>query len=209
VKAIGEGTLELPDGRIVPAATVVLATGLSPHPLLATLDLPKDRKGRISVDATMRATARPEVWALGDCASIPGPDGKPYPPLAQHALRQAKVLARNIVAGLAGRKPAPFVYRSLGMLASLGHYSGVGRVLFINLRGFPAWWVWRTYYLLQMPRLERKIRILMDWTVALLFRYDVVELDLFGEEHPLRSPRGTAPGSGSRVARAPPPGPAR
>jgi NADH dehydrogenase len=116
-----------------------------------------------------------------------------YPTLAQHAMREAKVLARNIVASIrvpeggAPVKLEPFVYESLGTLAALGHYDGVGRVMRVKLRGFLAWWVWRSYYLMQMPRFERRLRIVLDWTVALLFKNDVAKLDLFGDEHPLRN----------------------
>ena len=134
-----------------------------------------------------RSTAwNPRNDAIGDCASIPDPTGKPYPQLAQHALRQARVLAWNVTAAVGGGAPEPFVYQTLGTLASLGHFQGVGRVMKVKLRGFLAWWVWRSYYLMQMPRFERKLRIMLDWTVALFFRHDIVKLDLFGEEHPTR-----------------------
>jgi NADH dehydrogenase len=126
----------------------------------------------------MRCRSHPEVWALGDCASIPGPDGKPYPSLAQHALREAKVLARNIFAVLNGTQPEPFVYTTLGMMGSLGHARGFGQLLKVRLRGVPAWFVRRSYYLLQMPGWMRRLRIMIDWTFALLFRPDVVKVSL-------------------------------
>ncbi len=192
VESIGKDRLILEGGKALRSETIVLAAGIAPSPLTASLDLPKDRKGRVMVGADLRSSVRPEVWALGDCASVPDPEGKPYPALAQHALRQARVLAGNILAARRGGTLRPFIYRSLGMLAALGHYRGVGRVLRLKLRGFPAWWVWRTYYLFQMPRLERKLRIILDWTIALFFHYDLVKLDLFGEAHPTGSPRETA-----------------
>jgi NADH dehydrogenase len=178
--------VHLSDGTVVDAYTIVLAAGVAPHPMLESFPLEKDRKGRIAVEATMRTKSRPEVWAIGDCASIPDPTGKPYPQLAQHALREARVLASNITSSIRGGALKPFVYRTLGTLASLGDYQGVGRVMKLKLRGFPAWWVWRSYYLMQMPRFERKLRIVLDWTVALFFKNDIVKLDLFGEEHPTR-----------------------
>jgi NADH dehydrogenase len=178
VARIEPGKATLPNGEVIESETIVVATGVAPSPLLAKIAVEKDRKGKAIVDGTMRAKARPDVWALGDCASIPDPDGKPYPPLAQHAMRQGRVLARNLVAVMQGVQPQPFVYKSLGTLAALGHFKGVGRVLRFKLRGFPAWFVWRSYYLLQMPRWSRRLRIMLDWTVALLFSYDVVELDL-------------------------------
>ena len=99
-------------------------------------------------------------------------------------MREARVLARNISCAISGKPLEPFVYKSLGTLAALGRYKGVGRVLFIKLRGFPAWFVWRSYYLMQMPRWSRRLRIMIDWTIALLFSYDVVELDLIRERDP-------------------------
>src|SRR5205085_1860727 len=134
-----------PGGAVLQAATIVLAAGVTPSPIVGDFPLEKDKKGRIVVEATMRVKDRPEVWSLGDCAAIPDPSGKPYPALAQHALREARVLAGNITAALSGQPLKPFVYETLGMLAALGHYSGVGKVLKVRLYGFAAWWVWRTY----------------------------------------------------------------
>lgn len=189
VQAIEPGIVHLPDGRRIDAATIIVATGVVPSPLLQQVAVEKDRKGRVMVDATMRATGHSSLWALGDCAHIPDPAGKPYPSLAQHAMREAKVLAQNIVAAINGQPLRPFVYSTLGTLAALGHYDGVGRVWKFKLRGFAAWWVWRSYYLMQMPRWERRFRIMLDWTIALLFKNDIVKLDLFGEEHPVRRRR--------------------
>ena len=183
-KRIEARQVQLPDGSVLDAHTIVLSAGVAPNPLLATLPLEKDRKGRVLVDATMRSKSHPNVWGIGDCAVIPDPNGKPYPQLAQHALREARVLAANVTAAVRGGTPKPFVYQTLGTLASLGDYQGVGRVMKVKLRGFVAWWVWRSYYLFQMPRLERKLRIVLDWTVALLFPHDIVKLDLFGDQHP-------------------------
>jgi NADH dehydrogenase len=192
VTAIEPEIVHLPDGTELRAATIVLAAGVATNPLVGELPLEKDRKGRIQTDSAMLARSSSNVWALGDCASIPDPDGKPYPQLAQHALREARVLAGNIIATINGTPRRPFVYSTLGTLAALGHYDGVGRIMKLKLRGFAAWFVWRTYYLMQMPRWERRFRIMLDWTIALLFRNDVVKLDLFGEQHPLRAPRRSA-----------------
>jgi NADH dehydrogenase len=187
VKEIKPDRVVMPDGSEIVAETIVLAAGVAPNPMLAGMGLEKDRKGRIATDATMRSKSDPSVWAIGDCASIPDPSGKPYPQLAQHALREAKVLARNITAVLRGKGALePFLYETMGTLAALGHYTGVGKVMFARVRGFIAWWVWRSYYLSQMPRFERKLRIVLDWTVALFFPHDIVKLDLFGDTHPTR-----------------------
>jgi NADH dehydrogenase len=177
VTAIHADRLELADGQTIEAQTIVVATGVAPNPLLATIAVPKDRKGRALTDAAMRVEGKADVWALGDCAAIPDPQGKPYPPLAQHALREARQLAKNILAVVRGAAPQPFVYTNKGTLAALGHYKGAGRVYGINIHGFLAWWVWRTYYVTRMPRWSRRLRIIIDWTVALFFKNDVAQLD--------------------------------
>jgi NADH dehydrogenase len=162
--------------------TIVLATGTAPNPLIESLALEKDSRDRLKVDASMRCPSDPAVWALGDCAAIPDPQGKTYPALAQHALREARCLAGNLMTVIQGGQPKPFIYKSKGTLAALGHYQGVGLVYKIKIHGLFAWWVWRTYYLMQMPGLNRKVRLVIDWTVALFFRNDVVELDM--SSHP-------------------------
>ena len=177
VTAIYPDRLELGDGQVIEAQTIVVATGVTPSPLLSRIAVPKDRKGRAQTDATMRVEGTQDVWALGDCAAIPDPQGKPYPALAQHALREAKQLAKNILAVVRGAAPQPFLYTNKGTLAALGHYKGAGRVYRFNIHGFVAWWVWRTYYVTRMPRWSRRLRIIIDWTVALFFKNDVVQLD--------------------------------
>jgi NADH:ubiquinone reductase (H+-translocating) len=166
------------DGEIIDASTIVLAAGIVPNIAIKRIGVAHDAKGRIAVDATMRSSSHPAVWALGDCASIPGPDGKPYPALAQHAVREAKQLARNIAAVVLGRQPEPFIFRMLGTMASLGHSRAVAQVMGVQLTGFIAWWFRRTYYLLQMPRWDRRLRIVLDWTVSLFFRPDITKVDL-------------------------------
>jgi NADH dehydrogenase len=180
VRAIEPGKVHLP-GETIEADTIILAAGIVPNPAVAGLPVEKDKRGHIVVDETMRCPSYPEVWALGDCASIPGPGGKPYPDLAQHALREAKVLARNIFGVLDGRSPRPFIYDALGMMGSLGHGKAFGQLLKVRIRGIPAWFVRRTYYLLQMPGWGRRLRIMIDWTFALLFRPDIVKISLESE----------------------------
>lgn len=180
VRAIEPGEVHLAADTIG-ADTIVLAAGTIPNPALAALPVAKDMPGHIAVSPTMRCLGHPEVWALGDCAAIPGPDGKPYPNLAQHALRQAPVLARNIYCALDGQPPQPFVFHTLGMMGSLGHSKAFGQLLKFRVHGFPAWLLRRTYYLLQMPGWGRKLRILIDWTFALLFRPDIVKVGLESE----------------------------
>ncbi len=180
VKAIEPGKVIVNDTETIAAATIILGTGVKPSPLIETLPLTKDRRGRVEVDACMKSVTHPFVWALGDCAAIPDPraPGKYYPPLAQHAIREAKLLAANIVAELNNKPLKPFIYESKGTLASLGKFKGVGKVYKFKIRGFVAWWVWRSYYLMQMPRINRRIRIMLDWTITLFFKNDVVKMDV-------------------------------
>jgi NADH dehydrogenase len=178
---IEPGKVHLPE-ETIEAETIVLAAGIMPSPVVAGLPVEKDKHGHIMVEGTMRSKSHPEVWALGDCAYVPAPDGKPYPNLAQHALREAKVLARNIVGALEGQPPQPFVYTTLGMMGSLGHGKGFGQLLKMRIYGFPAWLARRTYYLMQVPGWARRLRIMIDWTFALLFTPDIVKIGLDSEE---------------------------
>jgi NADH dehydrogenase len=177
VRRIERERIHLAD-ETIDAGTVVLAAGIVTSPVAAAIAVEHDRRGRIVVDSAMRSRSHPNVWALGDCASIPAPDGNPYPALAQHAVREAKQLARNIIAAMAGREPSPFVFRSLGTMAALGHTRAVATVFGVRVTGFPAWWLRRSYYLLQMPRWDRRIRIVLDWTVALFVRPDITKVDV-------------------------------
>lgn len=191
VKSIEPGRILLDTDHedTISSNTIIVATGVKPSPIVERLNLEKNNRGRIVTDSSMRVSGRSDVWSLGDCAAIPDPldsQGRPYPQLAQHALREAKVLADNIVRSIQRQEPQPFIYANKGVMAALGEFHGVGRVYKFRIYGFVAWWVWRTYYLLQMPRWPRRIRIMIDWTIALFFSNDIVELDLFGEEHPLQ-----------------------
>lgn len=180
-KRINDGSIDLPDGGTIEANTIIVATGVAPSPIVTTIEgIEKDHKGRVKTDSAMRALGRQDVWSLGDCAVIPDPSsGKPYPPLAQHALREAACLAENITNVIRGTgDPQPFVYQSKGTLAALGHFKGAGKVYTFKIHGFIAWWVWRTYYLFRLPRWSRRLRVVIDWTVALFFKNDVVQLDL-------------------------------
>ena len=177
VRLIEAGRVHLAD-ETINAGTIVLAPGIVPSAIASAIPVVHDQRGRIAVDGTMRSRSHPQVWALGDCAAIPGPDGHPYPALAQHTVREARQLARNIQRVIEGRAPAPFVFQPLGTMASLGHTRAVALVFGVRLTGFPAWWIRRTYYLFQMPRWDRRLRIVLDWTVALFFRPDITKVEL-------------------------------
>jgi NADH dehydrogenase len=191
VRSIEAGRVEL-EGETVEAGTIVLTAGIVPSVVASAIPVARDPRGRLSVDATMRSRSHPRVWALGDCASIPGPDGRPYPALAQHALREARHLARNLAAVVEGRAPSPFRFRSLGTMASLGHTRAVAQVFGWRLTGFPAWWLRRTYYLFQMPRWDRRLRIVLDWTIALFFRPDITRVELRVERQQVTHARDLA-----------------
>jgi NADH:quinone reductase (non-electrogenic) len=182
--SIEDGTVHLSDGSTVAADTVVWTAGVRSSPLAADSGLPVDDRGRLRVDRALRVVGLEGIWAAGDVAAVPDADVPAglSPPTAQHALRQAKRLAANVAAVLEGRAPEPFRYRNKGMLCSLGHYQGVADPLGIRIRGFPAWFLHRSYHLLYMPTLARKVRIALDWTVALLFPRDIAQLGSL--EHP-------------------------
>lgn len=183
-------------GEVIDACTIVLTAGIVPSAVASEMPVARDQRGRIAVDETMRSRSHPNVWALGDCASIPGPDGRPYPALAQHTVREARHLARNIQAALENRPPTAFIFRPLGTMASLGHTRAVALVFGMRLTGFPAWWVRRTYYLFQMPRWDRRLRIVLDWTVALFFRPDITKVEMRVEREQVRRPPAMAAARG-------------
>jgi NADH:ubiquinone reductase (H+-translocating) len=167
--------VQLTDGRRIPSRLVVWTAGTSPHPLLHDLPCTLDQ-GRIVVDDTLAVTGWPGIWALGDCAVVPDRrTGKPYPPTAQHAIRQARTAAGNIVAAMHGTPPQSFSFRTIGQPAAIGRRTGVARICGVNFSGFFAWWLWRTIYLSKLPRLEKKIRVAIDWTLDLVFAKDFVQ----------------------------------
>jgi NADH dehydrogenase len=176
VAAVTDDTVTLTDGTTLAASTLIWTAGTTPNPLLGTLPCGKER-GRIRVDVHLAVPEWPGVWALGDCALVPdGRTGTFHPPTAQHAIRQGKCVARNIVAELRGREKRPFAFRTIGQLASLGRRTGVAQILGVNFSGFVAWWLWRTVYLAKLPRFEKKLRVALDWTLDLLFSKDLVKL---------------------------------
>lgn len=175
VTSIRDDVVTLSDGTTMTVDLLVWTAGTAPNPVLDALTCAKDR-GRITVNEFLELPDFPGVWALGDCASVPDPrTGKPYPPTAQHALRQARVLAHNIAATISGSRKRPFLFKTIGQLASIGRRTGVANILGVNFSGFIAWWLWRTIYLSKLPRFERKARVALDWTLDLLFSKDIVK----------------------------------
>ena len=173
----------LSNGARILTSTLVWTAGVRPDPFVSRLGLPLDERGRVRVGPTLQVEGHDHVWALGDCARVPNeatPE-QPDPPTSQHALRQARRLAKNL-----GGEVRPYRYRMLGQVATLGRYKGIADVFGVRLRGFPAWWVTRTYHLYQLPLFTRKLRVVTDWTVSLLFRRDIAELGTLGHPRPLR-----------------------
>jgi NADH dehydrogenase len=180
LESISADEAVLGDGTRIPTHTLVWTAGVRANPLLRELGLPLDDRGRVEVDELLRVRGLDGVWALGDCARVPNTrSAEPDPPTCQHALRQARRLAKNL-----SGTPEPYGYRMLGQVATLGRYKGIADVLGLRLRGFPGWFVTRSYHLYQLPLTQRRLRVVVDWTVALLFRRDVVELGMLG--HPER-----------------------
>ena len=176
VRAVTDAGVQISDGTMIPARLLVWAAGNAPNPLVEKLPCPRE-KGRIVADDRLRVPGYPGVWALGDCAAVPDQkNGRPHPPTAQHALRQGRLLARNVHAMIRGREPAPFSFKSIGQLAAIGRRTGVARIFGLQFSGFVAWWLWRTIYLSKLPRLEKKVRVLLDWTLDLFFSKDLVQL---------------------------------
>jgi len=182
LEAIEPHAAVLSDGDRILTSTVVWTTGARANPLLAKFGLPLDEQGRVKVDSTFRAEGLPQVWALGDCARVPNEatPGRPDPPTSQHALRQARRLAKNLRGD-----PKPYRYRMLGQVATLGRRKGIAEVLGLKFRGFLGWFITRTYHLYQLPLFSRKLRVVTDWTVALLFKRDIAELSMLGHRHRL------------------------
>ncbi len=183
VEAVTPGTVTVVDGRVLPPRTFVIPTrttvwtaGNQPNPLLRTVDLPSTRGGAVDCHGTLRVKGSDNVWAVGDCASVPNPTegGAAYPPTAQHALRQGKTVARNIAAVVQGRPPKRFRFSSLGMLVDLGHQQAAAEIRGFQFSGLVAWLMWRGIYLSKLPGLEKKIRVLLDWVLDLFFPRDLV-----------------------------------
>ncbi len=176
VKELTDRSVTLSTGDVLSTQTVVWTAGIAPNPLLKKLPFETDKRGYVLAERDLRVKDREKVWAIGDCAINPDAEGNPYPPTAQHATRQGKALANNILRAVKGQETEPCDIVSQGTLAAFGCYRAVARVGPFRLSGFPAWWLWRTVYLMKMPTWRRKVRVALDWTADLLFRRDIVQL---------------------------------
>ena len=177
VTRMGETSVELSTGEVIDSNTIIWAAGVGPNPLNATLGLPLDEKGRIKVNEYLEVEGHPNIWALGDSANIPDPStGKPFPPTAQHAEREGRLAGRNIAASLGIGSRSAFQYRAIGQMALVGERTGVADVMGYRFEGFVAWFFWRSYYLMRIPLVEKRIRVVLDWTLDLFFSRDLVQL---------------------------------
>jgi NADH:ubiquinone reductase (H+-translocating) len=180
--SMDERSATLSDGERIETDTLVWTAGVKATPLVGRFGFPIDEKGRVKVGPTLCVEKRENVWALGDCARVPNAatPGQFDPPTCQHALRQARRLAKNIL-----DEPKPYKYRMLGQVATLGRHKGIADVVGVRFRGFIGWFITRTYHLYQLPLLTRKLRVVTDWTVGLFFRRDIAELSMLGHAPPL------------------------
>src|SRR5215217_266221 len=207
IERVSADSTELSTGEVIPTRTVAWTAGVKPHPIVAELGLPLDDGGRIKVDRYCQVEGFDDVWAIGDAAAVPDParPGLPSPPTCQHAIRQGRTVGRNVAAALGAGAKKPFSYKTLGVFVDMGRYQAVAETLGIRWRGFPAWFLARTYHLLMMPGVRRRARLVTDWTVGLLFGRDSSELGQLGHPPPLIAPGlneqsagGTAPDGTAR-----------
>ncbi len=179
IKDADAQSVTLSKGETIPARTLLWSAGVMPSPLTKMLDCEKDKKGAIVTGPAMAVKGLPGVWAMGDCAHIPNllEEGRPYTGTAQNAEREAKQLAKNVLAVLHGREPKPFLFRSLGEFVNLGHHVAVAQIKWFKFSGFVAWFLWRSVYLVKIPHWGRKARVVSGWTLDLLFGRSAVETE--------------------------------
>ena len=182
VASADDGGIVLQSGRRIETETIVWSAGVAPSSTVASSALPRTHRGHIVVEQTMRVEGSSNVWAIGDCAAIPNGSGGFYPPTAQHAIREGPALADNLLATLRGQPLKPFSFTALGMMASLGARRAVAQLPGDRtLTGFLAWVLWRTYYLMRLPGLDRKLRVAFDWTLEMMFPRDIAELRIYSQ----------------------------
>ena len=173
VTGYADETVHCDDGELVPAATLVWAAGVSPSPILKDLPFTLER-GRVAVEPTLEVPRFPGVWAVGDCATLIDPSTKlPYPPTAQHALREGRQVAKNICARMKGKATTPFVFKMQGQLAAIGRRTGVARIFGFKFSGVVGYLLWQSVYLMKLPRLEKKIRVGLRWALHTIFERDI------------------------------------
>jgi NADH dehydrogenase len=189
VKGATASSAELDNGTVIPTITLIWTAGVSPNNMIANLPCKHDKHQRIIANSYLELSGYEDsVYALGDCASIIDPNtGEPYPPTAQHAIRQGKVASKNIIAqvkskgGKKDEKKKKFNYKTKGMMAQIGKRTGVAQIFGHKFHGFIGWWLWRTFYLANLPTINKKLKVMLDWTMDLLFKPDVSMIKRFNE----------------------------
>jgi NADH:ubiquinone reductase (H+-translocating) len=176
IESCVEGRVELSDGDRLETDTLVWMAGVTPNSLVGELGLPVDDADRLVVDEQLRVEGTDGAWGAGDCAAVPDGEGGHHPPTAQHARAEGDHIGRNIAHVVRGEEPVSFRYRAKGEFVTLGNRKGVGEVFGRRVRGLPVWLLRRLYYAVQIPALDRKVRIALEWIVGALFRRDVVSL---------------------------------
>ena len=204
IEEVGPRHVRLATGETVPTRTVAWTAGVKPHPVVARLGLPLDDGGRIKVDRFMQVEGREREWAIGDAAAVPDParKGQSSPPTSQHAVRQGRRVGSNVASAIGSGRRRPFTYKTLGVFVDMGRFQAVASTLGIKTRGRPAWILARLYHLSQIPGLGRKLRLLVDTSVGLLFERDSAELGQLGHRPPLNvvlDPDTGSPGGGTSV----------
>ena len=200
VVAYAEGAVRCTDGEAIPADTVVWAAGVSPSQILKEMPFELNR-GRVVVDSTLEVLRFPGIWAVGDCAAIIDRTSKaPYPPTAQHAIREGWRAAKNICARLNGKRTIPFKYKAPGQLATIGRRTGVARIFGLKFSGVVGWVLWRTVYLMKLPRLEKKLRVGLQWALDVVFDRDLGQYVTLRDVESLNRLLGTATHEASAVA---------
>jgi NADH dehydrogenase len=169
--------VKLTDGTSIPAATLIWTAGVKPVAAIESLECKKER-GRILVNEYLAVPGVDGLWACGDCAAVPDgyETGKFFPPTAQHGMREAITAAKNMEAAIDGRELQPFTFATLGQLATIGRRTGVAMIFGFKFSGLIAWAMWRGIYLMKLPRLAKKLRVLMDWTLDLLFGREIEQM---------------------------------
>jgi NADH dehydrogenase len=179
----------LSDGTTIPTRTLISTVPSSPHPIIESLALPRDKSGKLTANSFLEVDGAQNVWALGDCALVPIAGGLgTSPPTAQHAIRQGRVCAANIVAAIRGGSKREFAFKDLGKMGALGHHSAVAEIMGVPISGFIAWFLWRTIYLMKLPGWGRRLKVAADWTLDLFLPAELVQLKLqdtmgIGKEH--------------------------
>ena len=168
--------VRLSDGQSIPASTLIWTAGVKPSAVIASLPCHKER-GRLVVDEFLRVPGVPGLWAAGDCAAVPVSETEEFhPPTAQHGLRQGLIAARNIEAAILGRPLTPFIFSTIGQLATIGRRTGVATVFRLRFSGFIAWGLWRAVYLMKLPRLTKKLRVMVSWILDLFFAREIEQM---------------------------------